>query len=367
MDLMQQFVGEHVDFKKSIVPHFTGTELSVTIWSARILEQPVVLVRSEDTSNKGALGAVEIDMICSAFTNAAEHHWPVVLYLNSSGARLNEGDGIQASFRKLLNAALAFRSEGHRIVVLMGKNVFGGASLLAMSGHTRIYSEATRVSMTGPRVLNGQSANQSHDIRAIIAAENRTRHDSFGVLAESLNDVKAHLKKSLAHTGPAPVGASLVTASNLPFGSSRVQVDQSGIRCIDTQPPHTNDLLALILAVAEWDGANELVITCEWPCHSLDAEDENTYQSYWLFALSEAIYRKQNDGCRTICHFAKNVSGGLYIAIAAPATEVTAAPGVEVQALPYGIVDQIVTSATAQKQEIELIELGIIDRIEGHQ
>src|SRR5690554_3441263 len=181
MDLMQQFVGEHFVRQDALVPHVEGTELSITTWSARFLEQPAVLVQSEETPNKGALGTVEIDLICSAFAYAAEKGLPVVLYLNSSGAQLNEGDGIQASFRKLLNAALAFRSEGHRIVVLMGKNVFGGASLLAMSGHTRIYSEATRVSMTGPRVMEGQPENQSHDIRAIIAAENRARNDALGV------------------------------------------------------------------------------------------------------------------------------------------------------------------------------------------
>lgn len=365
MDLIQQFVGEHVARKESLAPHLEGSEPSVTTWSARFLEQPVVLVQSEETSNKGALGAVEIDLICAAFACAAENRWPVVLYLNSSGARLNEGDGIQASFRKLLNAALAFRSEGHRIVVLMGKNVFGGASLLAMSGHTRIYSEATRVSMTGPRVLEGQPANQPHDIRAIIAADNRTRNDAFGVLAESLDDVKEHLQQALSHIGSTPVGAELVNASKLPFGSSRVRVDQSGIRCTDTRPPQINDLLALIVKVAEWDRWDELVITCEWPCHSLDAADENAFQSYWLFAVSETIYRKQKAGCPITCHFAEDVSGGLYIALAAAATTVTAAPGVGVQALPYGIVDQIVTSATTHKQEIELIELGIIDHLEG--
>jgi len=367
MDLMQQFVGEHFARLDSLAPTFTGTEHSITTWSTRFLEQPAVLVQSEDTPNKGALGAAEIDLICSAFAYAAEKHWPVVLYLNSSGARLNEGDGIQASFRKLLNAALAFRSEGHRIVVLMGKNVFGGASLLAMSGHTRIYSETTRVSMTGPRVMEGQSENQSHDIRAIIAAENRARNDALGVWAESLDDVKKHLYQALSHSGSAPDGAALVKASKLPFGSSRVQASQSGINCIGTRPPQINDLLALILEVAKWDRSNELVITCEWPCHSLDAADENAYQSYWLFAASETIYRKQKDGCHITCHFSKDVSGGLYIALAAAATEVTAASGVGVQALPYGIVDQIVTSETARKQEIELIELGIIDRIEGHQ
>lgn len=367
MDLMQQFVDEHVTPLDSLAPHLAGTVLSITTWSARVLEQPIVLVRSEETPNKGALGAVEIDLICSAFAYAAEKHWPVVLYLNSSGARLNEGDGIQASFRKLLNAALAFRSEGRRIVVLMGKNVFGGASLLAMSGHARIYSEATRVSMTGPRVMEGLPENQSHDIRAIIAAENRTRNDAFGVWAESLDDVKEHLHQALSHANSAPDEAELVKASKLSFGSSRVQLDQSGINCIGTRPPQINDLLALILAVAKWDRSDELVITCEWLCHSLDAADENAYQSYWLFMVSETIYRKQKDGCQITCHFAKDVSGGLYITLAGAVTEVTAALGVGVQALPYGIVDQIVTSATAQKKEIELIELEIIDRIEGHQ
>ncbi|WP_298450682.1 hypothetical protein [uncultured Marinobacter sp.] len=367
MNLMQHFVCGHIARLDSLAPHLEGAGLSVTTWSTRFLEQPVVLVQSEDTPNKGALGAVEIDLICSAFAYAAEKHWPVVLYLNSSGARLNEGDGIQASFRKLLNAALVFRSEGHRIVVLMGKNVFGGASLLAMSGHTRIYSEATRVSMTGPRVLEGQPENQPHDIRAIIAAKSRVRNDAFGVWSESLDDVKEHLLHALSNRDPAPGGAELVKASNLLFASSRVQVSQSGIRCIDTHPPHINDLLALILAVSKWDSSVELVITCEWLCHSLDAADENAYQSYWLFSVSETIYRKQKEGCQITCHFAKDVSGGLYIALAAAVTEVTAASGVGVQALPYGIVDQIVTSATARKKEIELIELKIIDRIEGPQ
>lgn len=367
MDLMQQFVGEHFVRQDALVPHVEGTELSITTWSARFLEQPAVLVQSEETPNKGALGTVEIDLICSAFAYAAEKGLPVVLYLNSSGARLNEGDGIQASFRKLLNAALAFRSEGHRIVVLMGKNVFGGASLLAMSGHTRIYSEATRVSMTGPRVMEGQPENQSHDIRSIIAAENRARNDAFGVWAESSDDVKAHLHHALSHEDSAHGGAELVKASELPFDSSRVKEDPSGINCTGTQPPQINDLLALILAIAKWDHSDELALTCEWSCHSLNAADENAYQSYWLFAVSETIYRKQKYGCQVTCHFAKDVSGGLYIALAAAATEVTAAPGVGVQALPYGIVDQIVTSATAEKKEIELIELKIIDRIEGPQ
>lgn len=368
MELMRTFIDEHVALLNSLALGLTGNPLSVTSWCARFHDQPVVLIRSENTADKGALGAVEIDHICKVFEYAAKKRWPILFYLNSAGARLSEGDGIQASFRKLLRSVLEFRTGGHRFIVLMGRNVFGGASLLAMGGDTRIYEPSTRVSMTGPRVLEKLSDNRNQDVSAIIAAENRIEKDASGVWAEGQSEVKRALIEALTRSGP---NAAELDMAHIPVAegpqnvSPRVHINAAGLYCVGTTAPSVVDLAALISAVTDWDRENTLTLTCEWPCHSLNTQDENAYQSYLLYGLSEAIYHKVDEGCEVICHFAEDVSGGLYIALASASTEVTASANVKVQALPYGVVDQIIVSGDVKKVNVELIALKIIDRIEG--
>jgi len=108
----------------------------------------VALVENRFAS--GAIGADEAERLIALFKVAALEHAPVVLHLDSAGAKVSEGLKALGAFRALFRAGLDFAATGTPIVAVLGKNCYGGSSMLAHLASHRLFSTHTQLAMTGP-------------------------------------------------------------------------------------------------------------------------------------------------------------------------------------------------------------------------
>lgn len=324
---------------------------SITWQVGKLFGHNIVFISSKENSVKGALGIDDINLICSAFDFSANKNLPVVFYLDSSGAKLDDGVAIQASFRKLIGRTLQFRYSGGKLVFLLGRNVFGGASILAMSGETRFYSENTRVSMTGPRVLKVSEGEDEEYIESIISCGLRVKADPGAVYidGDSSEKVRELLRNALFSCSGKFYEEFYSVSRMLRDGRlflDRIVVEPESISCIGNAPPSPLDILSLASVIDAWTLPGTIKINCEWSSHSILAKHEESYQSKILYMLSEVMYRKRKAGNHVVCYFLDNISGGLYIALSAGSDEVYAKDGVEVESLPSQVISVIKKSGS---------------------
>ena len=103
----------------------------------------VALVENRIAS--GSLGVKECDKLASLFKVVAMQKMPLLVYLDSAGARVSEGLPALGAFRRVYAAALRGVDAGVTFVAVCGANCFGGASMLASLASVRYFS-ATRAS-----------------------------------------------------------------------------------------------------------------------------------------------------------------------------------------------------------------------------
>ena len=114
----------------------------------------------ENRIASGSLGAKESDKLASLFKVAAAQKAPLLMYLDSAGARISEGLPALGAFRHMYRAALNLAASGVPVTAVCGANCFGGASMLASLAGARYFSANTRFAMSGPAIL-AQSAGAS--------------------------------------------------------------------------------------------------------------------------------------------------------------------------------------------------------------
>ena len=90
---------------------------------------------------------------------------PVVLLLDSSGARVDEGLPALGAFRVLLRETLLTRLARLPMLAVVGRACFGGASLLACTCSRRHYLIGARLAASGPAVIEGAVGAAQFDAR----------------------------------------------------------------------------------------------------------------------------------------------------------------------------------------------------------
>ena len=159
---------------------------NLTIGRGRLNEVAVHIAVVENKIASGSLGVKECDKLTSLFRIVATQKTPLLLYLDSAGARVSEGLPALGAFRHMVRAALEMTASGAPIVCLLGANCYGGASMLAALATMRVFSDNTQLAMSGPTIL-AQSAGAS----AI--------DDVFRAIAQAAIGADARIKLSVTH------------------------------------------------------------------------------------------------------------------------------------------------------------------------
>jgi len=115
--------------------------------------KPLHIALVENRMASGSIGSAEVSRLAPLFQIVARERSPLVLFLDSAGAKVSEGLKALGAFRRVYREALAAALSGAPIAAVLGRNTFGGSSMLAHLAGERLFSPGTQLAMSGPSII----------------------------------------------------------------------------------------------------------------------------------------------------------------------------------------------------------------------
>jgi len=386
---------------------------AMTIARGTVAGRAVLVAATNPSVARGAIGAAESAGLAAMFQHARADKIPVVLLLDSSGARVNEGLIALGAFRRLFREALLTRLAAVPMIALLGEACFGGASMLACVCTRRVYTTQTRLAASGPGVIEAISgkpqldAGDAKSIDALMGGEGRTHTEPTDLLvgpahAELRNAVVACIEDKdgrlvswnadVAHVvlgmrlrqagmlDDAPAAGALTAKLNeiLPKAYAPV-VDADVFSALP--PPGSGKpafmgtltgapvgaascwrLADRLLGLRERHATSPVVLMLDANGHSTALADERVMLSSYLVHLSLVIASLAAAGRRIVLWIPGMASGASYVAFAAPVEQVSVLPAARVEILPAAAVRQILGAEPARPLDIgAMVEAGVAD------
>ena len=390
---------------------------NVTLGRGEFESRGVHVAIIENRIASGSIGVLEAGKLAALFRVVTIEQSPVLLCIDSAGARVSEGLAALGAFRQLCAAALRARLAGVPMATVLGSNCFGGASFLSMLAQHRLLSASTRLAMSGPTILAGVAGGGALDpamravVDSVIGANARAGLPGFQAwmpgqliegwlrqwLASSVSEggpLQRHHalgerlppERAAAGEGPStamkrdcldrlfPGGYSLVeqgglvTGTGVRDGASRDVIGLVGKAPLGVVRAHR--LAAAVWALGErGTTALELLLECE--SHSASLDDERLLLSAHLANVAVALMALREDGATIRLTVIGNTGGGVYLALAAAAHHVAVAVGASVNVLPAAALASILGTGAQEDVPIEAhqtagvadaeIALGLLD------
>ena len=191
----------------------------------------------------GSLGAAHADSIVRVMRMAGEAGAPVVGFVESGGARLQEGHEALAGYGRIFRASVELSARVPQIAVVTGVSAGGGAYSPALTDFV-VMTESARMFLTGPRVvkaalgeevsmseLGGPAVHARNGVSQLVAAD----EDAAADLARRLLGLLPHRfgTPPPRHHEPAETGSGDPAAS-VPADPRRVyDVREPASRIVD--------------------------------------------------------------------------------------------------------------------------------------
>jgi acetyl-CoA carboxylase carboxyltransferase component len=169
----------------------------------------------DTTHAAGSLGAVEAQVITDAMALAYERRLPVVGFLESAGARLQEGAAALGAFGRVFAANVRLSGRVPQISVITGTSAGGGCYSPALTDFV-VMTEPSAMFLTGPKV-----------VREVTGEETTTRrlggvrvHQASGVCHLVARDAAdgARVARDLLRYLPPRIGLARRSAPGHPTG-----------------------------------------------------------------------------------------------------------------------------------------------------
>lgn len=379
---------------------------------ARLGGTRVVILATDPARASGAIGRAEAETLVVGIGHARAHRLPIVLLIDSAGALLTEGVTVLGAFRQLERSLLQARADDLPLVAVIGRNCFGGASLLAFAAQTRIYPRGSRLGLSGPRAIAAvrPGFDDPGSVAEIYRCESRARHDEDAVLVtDDAGAVHATLLAWLKD--PARRAADLARTRRLLTRRLRMYQGDPVTLSTSAPPPEVEARLDHLFAegwsavycdgVVWGDGwvdgrdtafagfvgartvsafgcwrfleamrefareREDLPVTLllDSPGQAPLPGEEQLLLSEYVAAVAEAAHGMRLQGRTVELWLIGEGGGAVYVALAAAATTITAWPGVKLATLPPRIVDGVIGARTEDKPTLStLIEARVIDR-----
>jgi acetyl-CoA carboxylase beta subunit len=376
--------------------------------------EPVWIAATDALRARGALGLAEVDALCALFQRAQREPHPLLLLLDSAGAKVDEGLVGLGAFRRLFRELLLTRAAGIPMLALLGKSCFGGASMLACLCNARVYSSETLLAVSGPAVieaLGGKAeldASDRNRVRALMGGEARTRMGGEELLCADRMDAFRAIANDWLRSGH-PIllgpdtterhhrlGQRLGAAALHPDDGSQDQKQgfeqlipasrtstSLGAVSLALAPPGSGEPAFLgvvtgstVGASACWTLADELlslrrshpgspvVLVLDACGHASTLRDEALMLSAYLTHLSIVVAELVAGGQGVTMWIIGAAAGAVYVAFAAPSERVLAFHTARISILPEAAVRQIVGSRIEEASDPgALIRAGVIDAL----
>lgn len=352
----------------------------------------VALVENKIAS--GSLGIMECNKLAQLFRLAAKDTKPLILYLDSAGARVSQGLPALGAFRSMFRAAMELAASPAQVITVLGTNCYGGASMLAHLGRVRIFAPQTQLAMSGPSILAQAAGSNPLDemfkaiAQASISAEARNKASAANIAANSLD---AHLGQALQ--APAVAAAArhadlgtrlgkLRDALKPPheplqrkdltrlFGGEYELRERDGVvigeATLDGERHHVLGFIggkpmgaaaAWALADAAWQRLQStardlpVLLLLDADSHSARIDDERIVLSEYLFNLSLALHRLAPARFAVL----GTSGGGSFVAFSAATQRLGLVRGKTIQVLPGSAIASIL--GENKDEDIDFAEL----------
>jgi len=387
---------------------------SLTAGNGIIGGREVSIVATDRQVAGGSLGVTEAQALSTLLEQSHAAGRPFILCLDSAGARLDEGLAALGAFRRLYRHMLDLRLAGLPLLGLIGRDCFGGASMLAATCARRVYCPSSRLAMSGPGViqaLGGATELDATDASAVaalmggaaraqLAQTDPLCEDSLDAYRQSARewladcDGTAQLnlhhqhtrlgKRLLAHgMAPSPpkiasgdfpevlrqiiaegvqvhkmdgvlIGRNGKTSSNVFFGF----IDGAPVGALAAWT-----LAGECLALADERPGEEVTVFLDSPGQAATFRDERVMLSEYVAHLALVLSSLRQHGHRLTLQVLGDAAGGIYVALAAPAARVVASTGAKVRVLPPAAIARVLRRQSEPAGVEDYVRAGVIDTV----
>jgi hypothetical protein len=347
--------------------------------------RPVRVALIENRFASGAVGCAEGERLAELLAAAAGDKSSLVLFIDSAGAKVSEGLNALGAFRTLYRAGLDAVLAGVPLAAVLGRNCFGGASMLAHLASQRLFSPGTQLAMSGPAVLASAAGMNALDemframADAALAPGARAKTNAANVVWSPETDVTAWLRDALAARGD-PVTALRFRHEALGARFEKRPPDPKweAVRRKDLEriyeTSEAREYQGLIVGTGKRAGEDEvfaglvgkqplgaarawhfselvwqhtdrpparLEVYLDCAAHAPRLEDERLILTEYIVDMAFALSALASRGTRVGLTILGQAGGGVYVALAAPAHRVTSIYGANIQVLPGAAVAAI--------------------------
>jgi hypothetical protein len=359
---------------------------NLTVGQGTLGARAVRVALVENRAASGALGARESERLGALFRIAASERAGLVLYLDSAGAKVSEGLVALGAFRNLYRAGLGAVLAGVPIAAVLGKNCFGGASMLAHLSGSRLFGETTQLAMSGPSIIASAAGVNVFDeaFRAIadaaLSPAARAKASPANAVWKAGSDLGAWLRDALAPRGD-PVASLRLRHEGLvmrfekkisepPWGplqrrdldriykqDYQARESQGFFSGIGKREGVAEEMLGLVgkaplgalrawrFADAVWRHLDappaRLEVFLDCATHAAALDDEKIVLTEYIVDMGFALAALAAKGTRVGLTILGKAGGGVYVALAAPVDRVASVHGADIQVLPGSAVAAI--------------------------
>jgi hypothetical protein len=344
----------------------------------------------ENRVASGAIGTIEAARLGAVLDAAAADRSPVLVCIDSAGAKVSEGLKALGAFRALYRAGLGAALRGVPIAAVVGRNCYGGSSMLAHLASQRLLSDETQLAMSGPAVIASASGMDPLDdmframAQATMSATARVKTSAANALLAPDGNPLPWLREALAPRGdmvdafrirhealaarfekmPAERPWEAVRRRDLDKlydGGCEAResdgiLDGNGTR--DSIPERFVGLVgkSALSAARAWrfadivwklldDPPARLEVYLDCATHAARLEEEKLILTEFVVDMGVSLASLGRRGTDVGLTVAGKAGGGVYVALAAPAKSVTSLYGADIQVLPGSAVAAILGEA----------------------
>jgi hypothetical protein len=392
-----------------------GAAGNLTIGRGSFEGRPLHVALVENRAASGSLGATESPRLAALFRIVARERSSLVLFLDSAGAKVSEGLKALGAFRALYRAGLEAALSGAPMAAALGKNCYGGSSMLAHLAPQRLFGETTQMAMSGPSIIASAAGVNVLDeaframAEASLSPAARAKASSANRVWKEGDDLKPWLREALAQRGDPVTGNRFRhEALAMRFDKRAPERAFEALRRRDLEKLYTEGYEAtesegFVTGKGRRDGTEEEIIgivgktplgsarawrfaesvwrmTGEPPkrlevlldcaTHAARIDDEKVVLTEYIVDMAFALGALAARGTRIGLTVLGKAGGGVYVALAAPAHRVTSVYGADIQVLPGSAVAAILGDSTESSPAFdeyhaagvadEEIKLGIV-------
>ncbi len=357
---------------------------NLTIGRGNLGGRPVHAALVENRAASGSLGARESQKLAALLRIVARERSALVLFLDSAGAKVSEGLVALGAFRDLYRAGLEAAFSGAPMAAVLGRNCYGGSSMLAHLAPQRLFSPDTQLAMSGPSILASAAGVSALDeaframAEASISPAARAKATSANTVWSEGMDLSAWLREALGARG------DVQSALRARHEALQMRISQSperpweAVRRRDLEKIYTSyearesdGILtgtadrhgtperfvgvvgksplgvarAWRFADAAWrhldDPPRRLEVFLDCATHAGRLEDEKVVLSEFIVDMAFALAALGARGTEVGLTVLGKAGGGVYVALAAPARRIVSVYGADIQVLPGSAVAAI--------------------------